>query len=645
MSDAQHIKRLLRERVAELAPYLFPSGKREGNHWSVGDISGSPGKSFKICIGGDKAGLWGDFVDSQKHSRSLLDLWMRARNVDFKTALREAAQWTGQSLSGSQGATAATRIRPVAGREKRSNAQFDWQSCVEAFTPEHLERLATWRGYSIEFCTSLKQNALVGLYEGHLAFPLHDRAGNVVAVHYRLKDRSWRYYPQGATVRPFVIGELIAGESIHVFESQWDAFAFMDVSGERTGVIVTRGASNGAFVSGPIPENSSAYVWTQNDAAGEKWQHDICANTKAWVKWAKIPAPYKDLNDWTRAGATADDLLAAMGNAEVVREAEQSWKDALNAAIVTSSELHDLELIRRKKLLGDWFCEGDLGFIFAFRGVGKTWLALGIAQAVSVGWKLGDWQAHERVKVLYVDGEMPPDLMRDRCEGLKASNANLEFLNHAILFERTGKVLNITKPEVQQGITQHCVNTGVKVLILDNLSTLASGMRENEADSWELVNNWLLYLRRRKIAVIIVHHAGRSGEMRGTSKREDNVFWIIALDDAKKNTDDKRGARFISRFTKPSRNTQEEVPAYEWHFVTDEATRVVSVAHKQAQTMDVFLGLIEDGVTECGQIAEEMKVSPATISRLSKKAIDAGKIVKAGREYVLTEGEETAKKL
>jgi hypothetical protein len=99
---------------------------------------------------------------------------------------------------------------------------------------------------------------------------------------------------------------------------------------------------------------------------------------------------------------------------------------------------------------------------------------------------LGEWQADEPVKVLYVDGEMPPDLIRDRCEGLKGSTAaNLEFLNHEILFERTGKVLNITKPEVQQAITQRCVNTGSKVLILDNLSTLASGMRENEADSWE----------------------------------------------------------------------------------------------------------------------------------------------------------------
>lgn len=215
-------------------------------------------------------------------------------------------------------------------------------------------------------------------------------------------------------------------------------------------------------------------------------------------------------------------------------------------------------------------------------------------------------------------------------------NDRLEFLNHEILFDRSGKVLNITKPEVQQAITQHCISGGVKVLILDNLSTLASGMRENEADSWELVNHWLLDLRRRKIAVVIVHHAGRSGEMRGTSKREDNVFWIIALDDMKKNTDDKRGARFVSRFTKPSRNTQEELPAYEWHFVT-EPSGEVSISHKVAQSLDVFRQIIADGVTECGQIAQELKVSPATVSRFAKKAIDAGWLKKDGREYVLIE--------
>jgi putative DNA primase/helicase len=526
-----------------------------------------------------------------------------------------------------------------------STAPFDWSKCVAAFADRHIEYLAEWRGYSVEFCCWLKQNGLVGLYDGCIAFPVHDRAGNVVAAHYRLKDSSWRYYPSGAKVRPLVvIGELVADDPVHVFESQWDAFAFMDVSGERSGVIVTRSAANGAMVCGLIREGSIVYLWTQNDEAGEKWQKDVCATTKATVKRVKVLTIHKDLNDWTRAGATVAELVEAITDAQIVRDAEKSWADALNHSVVTSSELRELRLKPRRKLLGDWFCEGDLGFIFAFRGIGKTWVALGIARALCEGGKLGDWQAHERVKVLYVDGEMPPDLMCERDKGLQGNIGEVEFLNHEILFERTGKVLNITKPEVQAAITVRCVKTGVKVLILDNLSTLASGMRENEADSWELVNSWLLDLRRRKIAVVIVHHAGRSGEMRGTSKREDNVFWIIALDDAKKDADDQRGARFISRFTKPSRNTQEEVPAYEWHFVTDEPSGVVSIGCKLAQTMDVFLGLIEDGVTECGQIAQEMKTSPATISRLAKKAIEAGKIIKKSREYFLVEGQKADKK-
>ncbi len=42
------------------------------------------------------------------------------------------------------------------------------------------------------------------------------------------------------------------------------------------------------------------------------------------------------------------------------------------------------------------------------------------------------------------------------------------------------------------------------MVVLDNLSTLASGMKENDAFEWEQVNNWLLHFRRHKIAVILV---------------------------------------------------------------------------------------------------------------------------------------------
>jgi len=229
---------------------------------------------------------------------------------------------------------------------------------------------------------------------------------------------------------------------------------------------------------------------------------------------------------------------------------------------------------------------------------------------------------------------MPAELMRQRDQGL--GNGELHFLNHEILFDRTGRVLNIADQEAQQALTELCLSQGIEVIVLDNLSTLASGIKENDSFDWERVNNWLLQCRRHRIAVILIHHAGRTGEVRGTSKREDATLWVIAMNDAKRHTDEKHCTRFISLFTKPSRNTQDDVPAYEWHVTTD-ASGEVEITHKQAHSLAVFRRCLEEGLTDNSQIAEEMRVSKATVSKLFKKACDAGWACKDGRDYALVE--------
>lgn len=150
-----------------------------------------------------------------------------------------------------------------------------------------------------------------------------------------------------------------------------------------------------------------------------------------------------------------------------VRGAGTNWLATIDRATVTSSELASLALERRKPLLGNWLCEGDYGIIFAPRGVGKTWLGLLIAEAVATGGHVGEWKALAPAKVLYIDGEMPADLMRDRDKGL--GSGEVEFLNHAILFDRTQKVLNITEPAVQAAILQRCIRDNTRLVILDNL--------------------------------------------------------------------------------------------------------------------------------------------------------------------------------
>jgi len=91
--DIAEISRLLAGRVEEVCLWLLPNGKRNGNEWCVGDISGNAGNSLKINLGA-KAGLWTDFSGETKGG-DLVDLIMRSKDITKGEAVVEAKQFLG----------------------------------------------------------------------------------------------------------------------------------------------------------------------------------------------------------------------------------------------------------------------------------------------------------------------------------------------------------------------------------------------------------------------------------------------------------------------------------------------------------------------------------------------------------------------
>ena len=277
---------------------------------------------------------------------------------------------------------------------------FDWQKCVDAFTAEHIERLSEWRGFSGEFGSWLHKNKLVGLYNGRVALPVHDNGHKVVGAHVcPLNSKDWFYHPKGTKAAPLVFGEIAEGDTIHCFESTWDALAFMDRSGEHSGVVCTRGASNAKFVIEAAAKASVLCLWSQNDAAGEKWQQDICSNTKATVKRMKIPA--HDLNDWTRAGATDKDLLGAIVNAETLREPDRPLIEFRSPL-----ELKNFVPPPGLVLAGDChIVRGSVFVIGGAPGIGKSRASVALAIA---GATRSDWfglTLHRGFKVMIIQTE------------------------------------------------------------------------------------------------------------------------------------------------------------------------------------------------------------------------------------------------
>ena len=280
--------------------------------------------------------------------------------------------------------------------------------------------------------------------------------------------------------------------------------------------------------------------------------------------------------------ATGQPWKIAAAAKEVAQPAGE-FAEAFEKCIIPCTKLADLAIAPRERLLGDWLKEADLVFIFAPRGLGKTWLSLAMAVAIASGRECGPWVGAGARRVLYVDGEMPCESISARIAGM-GSVENLAVLNHEALFHLSGKVLNLADPAMQAALTERMQADGVKVLFLDNLSCLFSGVEENKADAWEVVLHWFLTLRRLRIAVVVVHHAGRNNQMRGTSRREDAAFSVIRLDEVQGEQRD--GARFLSRFTK-DRNSQSEQPATLWSFTTARDGRV-TIKTEGASTMQVF---------------------------------------------------------
>jgi len=78
-----------------------------------------------------------------------------------------------------------------------------------------------------------------------------------------------------------------------------------------------------------------------------------------------------------------------------------------NLVAVPVEELLAQEIKQREMLLDPLLPEQGLAMLYAYRGIGKTFLALGMAAAIASGARFLRWYAARPRRVLYVDGELP----------------------------------------------------------------------------------------------------------------------------------------------------------------------------------------------------------------------------------------------
>ena len=280
----------------------------------------------------------------------------------------------------------------------------------------------------------------------------------------------------------------------------------------------------------------------------------------------------------------------------------------------------------RERLLSPWLLSQSLTMIYAPRGIGKTHVALGVGFALATAGAFLGWQAAAPVRVAYLDGEMPGADLRERVKRITES-AGTEPLPGFLQFMTPDLQPNGIMPNLHTLAGQEAVVEAVgdaQVIIVDNLSALVRGGKENEGESWQPVAEWALSMRASGRSVLFIHHAGKGGQQRGTSKREDLLDTVIALRRPSDYTPD-QGARFEIHFEKSRALYGEDVAPVEAALSTGPDGRQVWAMRSAADGFDVaLLEMMNLGLGQ-SEAARELGVNRSTVIRNLNRLREEGR--------------------
>lgn len=293
MPGAADLSRDLARHAEAFCRFYFPNGRKVGNYWQMGDVTGVPGRSLGIRLresGGREAGKWADRASGEYGD--LLDLLeIRIGATSFRELRSEAMSFLGRpeahhANNGSSGEHGQSSDHAEKGRKLFSYGH--------AFNGTAAERYLRARGIN-RFGPALRYHSRVYLRDGDgslLQLPamlaaITDNDGNVtgcartfldtkldrVAAIEEPKRVLGQLYGNAIRFSTRAGGEdLIAGEGLENVLSIGSALPLLDLASCLT-------AQHLALFN-PPPWCKRLWIARDNDEAGEKAASDLRARAE-----------------------------------------------------------------------------------------------------------------------------------------------------------------------------------------------------------------------------------------------------------------------------------------------------------------------------------------------------------------------------
>lgn len=282
---------------------------------------------------------------------------------------------------------------------------------------------------------------------------------------------------------------------------------------------------------------------------------------------------------------------------------------------------------KREMLMSQWLPQPGIAMIFARAGHAKTYLALSIAYAVARGEDLMGWKCERPGRVLYIDGEMPGGYLKERLAMYgKAPKGTIVIVCRDTFNLQRKMMPDLGTPEGRRVIDGIIKKVKPDLIILDSLTTLVRTGEESSAEDWLPVQDWLMKHRWRGRSMLVIHHAGKSGDQRGTSKRMDTPETVIKLTkrtDVEMEEDESAFELMFGKGRELFGGAEEPMMLR----LSIKKGRVAWTHTLVRNEMRERIREMLDGGMKGTAIAKEFKISPARVSQIKKEIAQEGNIV------------------
>lgn len=475
---------------------------------------------------------------------------------------------------------------------------------------------------------------LVDRYEyidenGKLSYSVLKYVDNNGNKTFRQQNSKGEWNIRGIKRIPYNLVELIDSDTVYIVEGEKDVETLRKIN--VVGTTFPGGCKKKTSEVKQYKDyfkDKIVFILRDNDEVGKEHGrvvYEVISEVAKRCKIVDLPGlPKKgDVTDWLADGKSKEELEKAIIDS------------SKGLRVYTIGEFLDIEIPERKMLLDPVIREQDVNMIYSGGGVGKTYLMLMMAAALSQGAKCFEdrWFAPEPVHILYVDGEMPAISMQQRI--YKSIEYVCRISEHKEVIMDTFHIItpdmqkypikSLTTPDGRQQLLEVIDDIpGIKVVFLDNLSCLCGGADENDAAAFQVIQDFELQLRTMHISSQLAHHTNKTGDQRGTIKKTDVMNTVMGL----RNPEDYQqefGCKFLLDFKKGRDIKGKDAVGFEGELDEDDQGRYVwKIRDIEISRIELITNYIKNyGYTQA-KISQDLGISKATVCRLVAKAKDMG---------------------